>query len=201
MYSNDVDIYLSTHLRECKCFVGYVCVTGDHDHEYCFLHVRLSDLISVRTVWRLSMISSLHFVIAQIRLDPLKIARWDCVNRMKKSFFWETRINIRTTPQYSQFTHFTISDVTISRSCNLGISILKSRDLQIAITCNWRGLTSAQCRMSHGAPGSQYVPHETCDDMCHQQCHGSHTHCHMILATRHESWYMCVHVWGSCQAW
>ena len=75
MYSNDVDIYLSTHLRECKCFVGYVCVTCDHDHEYCFLHVRLSDLISVRTVLRLSMISSLHFVIAQIRLDPLEIAR------------------------------------------------------------------------------------------------------------------------------
>ena len=74
MYSNDVDIYMSIHLHDFRCFVGHVCVSCDHDIMFCFrsfVHVRLSDLISVRTLFKLSLRSSLHFVIAQIRLDKL----------------------------------------------------------------------------------------------------------------------------------
>ena len=99
-------------------------------------------------------------------------------------------------------------DFAISRFHNLEISESPDCKSQIAIfgicadvQLTWDDVCT-RCRMclSHGTPGSQDVPHDTCDDMCHNQCHGAYKRCHMIRATRHELCYMCVHVWGSCQA-
>ena len=79
-------------------------------------------------------------------------------------------------------------DLAISRFHNLEISESPDCKSQIAIfgICTDTQLAlddvRTRCRMclSHGTPESQDVPHETCNGMCHTQCHGSvpHDTCH-----------------------
>ena len=86
-------------------------------------------------------------------------------------------------------------DLAISRFHNLEISESPDCKSQIAIfgICTDTQLAlddvRTRCRMclSHGTPESQDVPHETCNGMCHTQCHGSvpHDTCHTTWVAIH----------------
>jgi len=193
MYSNDVDINLSTHLRECKCFVGYVCVTCDHESCSVFI-VSYMCVCQIRSQWeqyedsqwyQVCTSSSLRSVSIRWRVpDDIAYTEWRNRSFERHASIFAQRHNIRnlhiSQSQMSQSPDLVISG---SQSWNLGISRLQS----LAIDEGWclhnvgwamAHLDHKMCHMRHAMTcatnnvmglthtATWYLPHGMSRDTC-----------------------------------